>query len=55
VTARTVPLLVLTIAVAGIAVFSQGLRLIDTVGMLICGVVAGASLAAIAAARRTRR
>jgi hypothetical protein len=55
VTARRLPLLVLTIAVAGIAVFSQGLRLIDTVGMLICGVVAGASLAAIAAARRKRR
>jgi hypothetical protein len=55
VTARWVPLLVLTIAVAGIAAFSQGLRLIDTVGMLICGVVAGASLAAIAASRRKRR
>jgi hypothetical protein len=54
VTTRTVPLLVLVIAVAGIVVFSQGLRLIDTVGMLICGVAAGASLAAIAASRRKR-
>ena len=54
VTTRTVPLLVLVIAVAGMVVFSQGLRLIDTVGMLICGVAAGASLAAIAASRRKR-
>jgi ABC-type uncharacterized transport system permease subunit len=54
VTTRTVPLLVLAIAVAGMVVFSQGLRLIDTVGMLICGVAAGASLAAIAASRRKR-
>jgi hypothetical protein len=49
-----VPLLVLVIAVAGIVVFARGLRLIDTVGMLICGVAAGASLAAIAASRRKR-
>lgn len=54
VTTRKVPLLVLVIAVAGMVVFSQGLRLIDTVGMLICGVAAGASLAAIAASRRKR-
>lgn len=54
VTTRTVPLLVLVIAVAGIVVFARGLRLIDTVGMLICGVAAGASLAAIAASRRKR-
>ena len=54
VTTRTVPLLVLVIAVAGMVVFSQGLRLTDTVGMLICGVAAGASLAAIAASRRKR-
>jgi hypothetical protein len=45
---------VLVIAVAGMVVFSQGLRLIDTVGMLACGVAAGASLAAIAASRRKR-
>ena len=54
VTTRTVALLVLVIAVTGMVVFSQGLRLIDTVGMLICGVAAGASLAAIAASRRKR-
>ena len=54
VTTRTVALLVLVIAVTGMMVFSQGLRLIDTVGMLICGVAAGASLAAIAASRRKR-
>ncbi|MGH9254895.1 MAG: hypothetical protein ACRD3C_10040 [Vicinamibacterales bacterium] len=54
-TTRTVPLLVLIAAVAGIVTFSRGLRLIDTVGLLVCGVVAGASLAAIAAARRKKR
>ena len=54
VTTRTVQLLVLIVAVAGIVTFSRGLRLIDTAGMLISGVVAGASLAAIAAARRKK-
>ena len=49
---RTVPLILLVAAVAGIAAFSGGLRIIDTVGMLACGVIAGGSLAAIAAARR---
>lgn len=53
-TSRAAPLLVLTIAVVGMVMFSQGFRIIDTVGMLICGVAAGASLAAIAAARRKR-
>jgi hypothetical protein len=53
-TTRTVPLLVLAVAVAGILVFSRGLRLVDTVGMLVCGVAAGAALAAIAASRRKR-
>jgi hypothetical protein len=51
---RTVPLVVLAVAVAGIVTFSQGLRLVDTLGMLICGVAAGASLAALAAARRKK-
>jgi hypothetical protein len=54
VTTRTVPLLVLIAAVAGIVTFSQGFRLLDTVGMLICGVAAGASLAALAATRRKK-
>ncbi|HEY5619388.1 MAG TPA: hypothetical protein VIK60_15720 [Vicinamibacterales bacterium] len=54
-TTRAVPLLVLIAAVAGIVMFSRGLRLVDTVGMLICGAVAGASLAALAAARRKKR
>jgi hypothetical protein len=39
-------------ALAGILFFSRGLRLIDTIGMLACGAIAGGSLAAIAAARR---
>ena len=47
-----VPVLVLIAAVAGIAFFSQGLRVVDTVGMLVSGVFAGAALAALAARRR---
>jgi len=39
-------------ALAGVFFFSRGLRWIDTVGMLTCGVIAGGSLAAIAAGRR---
>jgi hypothetical protein len=46
------PLVLLIAALAGIALFSRGLRLVDTLGMLACGVVAGGSLAAIAAGRR---
>ena len=49
---RAVPLILLIVALAGILGFSQGFRLIDTVGLLISGAVAGASMAAIAARRR---
>jgi hypothetical protein len=49
---RRIPLILLIAALAGIVFFSSGLRLIDTVGMLACGVIAGGSLAAIAAGRR---
>jgi hypothetical protein len=48
------PWVVLIISVAGMVMLSQGFRLIDTVGMLICGVAAGASLASIAASRRKK-
>jgi len=47
-TRRTVPLALLLVALAGIAAFSQGFRLVDTIGLLVCGVVAGAALAALA-------
>jgi hypothetical protein len=47
-----VPFVLLVAAVAGVVLFSRGLRLLDTVGMLACGVVAGGALAAIAARRR---
>lgn len=50
-----VPTILLIVALAGIVTFSQGFRVIDTVGLLISGTVAGASLAALAAARRKRR
>jgi hypothetical protein len=46
------PLVLLIAALTGIVFFSRGLRLIDTLGMLTCGVMAGASLASIAAGRR---
>lgn len=49
---RALPILILIISLAGMVQFSQGLRLVDTLGMLACGVVAGASLAALAAGRR---
>jgi len=47
-----VPIILLAAALAGILVFSRDLRLVDTVGMLACGAIAGGSLAAIAAGRR---
>ena len=46
------PLLLLIVSLAGIVRFSQGLSLVDTVAVLACGVVAGGSLAALAARRR---
>ena len=46
------PLVILIVALAGMAWFSQGLSVADTVGLLVSGVVAGASLASLAAARR---
>lgn len=48
-------IILLLLSLAGMVIFSQGLRIIDTVGMLASGVVAGASLAAMAAARKTPR
>jgi hypothetical protein len=47
-----VPIILLIASLAGVVVFSRGLRIVDTVGMLVCGVIAGGSLAALAAARR---
>ena len=44
--------LLLVAALAVIVYFSQGLRLVDTVGVLAGGAAAGASLAAIALRRR---
>jgi hypothetical protein len=46
------PLILLIVSLAGIVRLSQGFRLVDTVGMLACGALAGASMAAIAARRR---
>lgn len=47
-----VPLVLLVLSLAGAFLFSRGLRVVDTVGMLACGVVAGGSLAAFARARK---
>jgi hypothetical protein len=49
-----VPLLVLIAAVVGIVIFSQGLSVVDTIGMLVSGAAAGAALAALAASRRRK-
>jgi hypothetical protein len=49
---RPLPLVLLTAALVGIFWFSRGLRIVDTVGLLISGALAGASIAALAAARR---
>jgi len=49
------PLLLLIVSLAGIVQFSQGLRLVDTLGLLACGAVAGASIAAFAAGRKGPR
>jgi hypothetical protein len=42
----------LILSLAGVFGFSQGLRVIDTVGMFVCGALAGCALAELAAARR---
>ena len=42
----------LIIALTGLGLFAQGLRTIDTIVMLVCGVIGGAALAEIARARR---
>jgi hypothetical protein len=52
---HVIPILLLIGSLAGIVFFSRGLRLVDTVGMLICGLVAGGALAAIAAGRKGLR
>ena len=49
---RRIAFVILIAALAGILFFSRGLRIVDTVGLLACGVIAGGSLAAIAAGRR---
>jgi hypothetical protein len=49
------PVILLIAALAGIIFFSRGLRVVDTVGMLTCGVIAGGALASIAAGRKGPR
>jgi hypothetical protein len=52
---RPIPaVVILGAALVGMVLFARGFRLIDSIGMLVCGVAAGASIAAIAAARRKR-
>jgi hypothetical protein len=45
----------LMLALGGIAMFSRGLRLVDTIGLLASGVLAGVALAELAAARKGPR
>ena len=51
----TSSMLLLAASLAGVVVFLQGLRVIDTVGVLVCGAVAGGALATLAAARQGGR
>jgi hypothetical protein len=52
---RAAPFILLIAALAGVIFFSRGLRVVDTVGMLTCGVIAGGALASIAAGRKGPR
>jgi len=45
----------LVLALGGIATFSRGLRLVDTIGLLASGVLAGVALAQVAAGRQGPR
>lgn len=47
--------ILLVVAAIGIAWFSRGIGLVDTVALLACGLMAGGSLAALAAARQKTR
>jgi hypothetical protein len=51
--ARSIVFLVL--ALGGVAAFARGFRLVDTLGLLASGVLAGIALAQIAAARSSGR
>lgn len=51
----TPSIVLLGASLAGVVVFLQGLRVIDTVGVLVCGAVAGGALAAMAAAQQGGR
>lgn len=45
----------LVLALAGIAVFARGFRLVDTLGLLASGALGGVALAEIAAGRKGPR
>jgi hypothetical protein len=47
-----IPIIFLIIALGGLARFSRGLRLVDTVGLFASGALAGSALAQIAVVRR---
>jgi hypothetical protein len=47
--------ILLVVAAVGIGWFSSGISLVDTVALLACGLMAGGSLAALAAARQKTR
>ena len=54
-TSRAKAYVFLILALGGIAQFSRGLRLVDTIGLLASGVLAGVALAQIAAVRKGSR
>jgi len=49
---RVAPGILLAASAAGMLWFANRLTVVDTVALLACGVVAGCSLAALAASRR---
>ena len=47
-----IPIVLLIVSLVGMGRFSQGLRLVDTIGLFASGALAGSALAQIAANRK---
>jgi hypothetical protein len=45
---RLPPIVLLVASISGLALFARGVRLVDTLGMFVCGALAGGALAALA-------
>jgi hypothetical protein len=49
------PAIFLLVSLVGMLWFSRGFRVLDSLALLVCGLIAGGALAALAAARRKSR